>query len=343
MLNGICLRVLRILILMTLVIRSGYSQGPSDQHVRVMFYNVENLFDVYDDTLKNDDDFLPDGTHRWNFTRYNKKINSLYKTIVAAGEWNPPIVVGLCEVENRKVLKDLIYDTYLNKFNYGIIHEESPDHRGIDVCLIFRKEFADIIDYQYWIPSEIGDEIFTSRSVLYAKMAIKADTIHFIINHWPSRRGGVLAAETTRRVIAKMVKTKIDSIVVNSNYEAKLVIMGDFNCTPLDQVMRLLVDPSDSNTILMNLTEEMAIKGKGTYRYRGIWEMIDQILVSEWLIRCGEGIYTDAEKFRVFKPDFLLMDDLKYPGDRPLSTYRGYKYQGGYSDHLPILLDLGFR
>lgn len=343
MLNGICSGVLRILILITLVVRSGYSQNLSDQHLRVMFYNVENLFDIYDDTLKMDDDFLPDAMRRWNFTRYNRKINSLYKTIIAAGEWEPPIVVGLCEVENKKVLKDLIYGTYLNKYNYGIIHEESPDRRGIDVCLIFRKELADIIHFQYWIPTDNEDEIFTSRSVLYAKMAIKADTVHFIVNHWPSRRGGVLAAETTRRVIAEMVKSKIDSIVEDANYKAKVVVMGDFNCTPLDLVMRVLVDPSDCINTLMNLTEDMAIKGMGTYRYKGIWEMIDQIVVSEWLIRCGKGIYTDAEMFHIFKPDFLLKEDLKYPGDTPLSTYRGFKYQGGYSDHLPILLDLGFR
>ena len=118
-----------------------------------MFYNVENLFDIYDDTLKDDNEFLPDGVMRWNFTRYNKKINSLYKTIVAAGEWNPPAIVALCEVENRKVLEDLIYGTYLSKYNYRIIHEESPDQRGIDVCLIYRKDYAEVIDYRYWIPS----------------------------------------------------------------------------------------------------------------------------------------------------------------------------------------------
>jgi len=343
MLKGICYRVLSIIILMMVVMKSGYSQDLGNIPVRLMFYNVENLFDIYDDTLKNDDDFLPGGMLRWNFTRYNKKINSLYKTIIAAGEWNPPTVVGLCEVENRKVLKDLIYGTYLSKFNYGIIHEESPDRRGIDVCLIYRKELADIIDFQYWIPSEIKDEVFTSRSILYAKMRINTDTIHFIINHWPSRRGGVLAAESSRRIIAAMVKTKVDSIAEGTNYKAKIVIMGDFNCTPLDQVMRLLVNPSDLSNTLVNLTEELAVKGMGTYRYRGIWEMIDQIIISERLMRCGKGLYTDAEMFHIFKPDFLLVEDLKYPGDTPLSTYRGYKYQGGYSDHLPILLDLGFR
>ena len=105
-------------------------------------------------------------------TRYNKKINSLYKTIVAAGEWNPPAIVAFCEVENRKVLEDLVYGTYLSKYNYRIIHEESPDQRGIDVCLIYRKEYVDLIDYRYWIPTGIKKEDFTSRSVLYAKFVI---------------------------------------------------------------------------------------------------------------------------------------------------------------------------
>jgi len=181
------------LVLLTIMRNSGYSQDVRIQPVRMMFYNVENLFDIYDDTLKDDNDFLPEGLMRWNFPRYNKKINSLYKTIVSAGEWNPPAVVAFCEVENRKVLEDLVYGTYLLKYNYGIIHEESPDQRGIDVCLIYRKDCTNIIDYRYWIPSGLKSEDFTSRSILYTKLVISTDTVHLIVNHWPSRRGGVLA------------------------------------------------------------------------------------------------------------------------------------------------------
>ena len=138
--KGIFSDITIVFLLLILIIKQGYSQDVIIQPVRIMFYNVENLFDIYDDSLKDDNDFLPDGLMRWNLTRYNKKINSLYKTIVAAGEWNPPAVVAFCEVENRKVLEDLVYGTYLSKYNYGIIHEESPDQRGIDVCMIYRND-----------------------------------------------------------------------------------------------------------------------------------------------------------------------------------------------------------
>src|SRR5450759_5971527 len=165
-------------LLLNLSFNSVYSQVVVSQSERVMFYNVENLFDIYDDSLTEDNDFLPDGLMKWNLSRYNKKINSLYKTIIAAGEWEPPAVVALCEIENRKVLEDLIYGTYLSKFNYSIVHEESPDRRGIDVCLIYRGIYARIIYYKYLIPKEMKQQKFNSRSILYVKFLIGTDTIH---------------------------------------------------------------------------------------------------------------------------------------------------------------------
>lgn len=319
---------------------SGYSQGVVHQPMQLMFYNVENLFDTYDDTTKNDNDFLPGGLMRWTFTRYNKKINSIYKTIVAAGEWNPPSIVAFCEVENRRVVEDLIYGTYLSKFNYGILHEESPDQRGIDVCMIYRKDYVDIIEYKYWVPCEKEDEVFTSRSILYSKIRIGNDTLHIMINHWPSRRGGVLAAENLRRRVAGLVKTKTDSLIRSSGGAVRIILLGDFNCTPGDKVMKSVVNNDDPDCALINLSELLAADGIGTYRYLGIWEIIDQAIVSKDLLTPDSGLYTSKEMLRIFKPDFLLAKDPKYPGFSPLSTYRGYRYRGGYSDHLPILLDL---
>jgi hypothetical protein len=329
-------RIFTILFLIILTVRGNTQDKP----VRLMFYNVENLFDISDDTLKDDDDFLPGGLMRWNLTRYNKKITSLYKTIVAAGEWEPPALIGFCEVENRKVLEDLVYGTYLSKYKYGIIHEESPDQRGIDVCLIYRKECAEVIDYRYWIPALKKSEAFTTRSVLYARFLIRKDTVHIIVNHWPSRRGGVLAMEGLRMKVAAMVREKADSIMKKSTAGARIIIMGDFNSTPDDDEMKSLVSKSESGTFLVNLVEGIAAEGMGTYRYMGVWEMIDQIIVSDKLLNCSNGLFTGVLNLKVFKPDFLMIKDSKYPGYSPLSTYRGYKYQGGFSDHLPVLLDL---
>lgn len=320
-----------------------YSQVIELKPVRLMFYNVENLFDFTDDPLTDDNAFLPDGLMRWNSTRYRKKINSLYKVITAAGEWDPPAVIGFCEIENRKVLEDLIYGTYLSKLNYSIIHEESPDRRGIDVCLIYRKKVADIICYKYWIPSEINHNDFNSRSVLYAKLLIGSDTIHLFLNHWPSRRGGVLSGEDYRIRIADMIKAKTDSIMEIDPAGAKIIISGDFNCNPDDKVIKSLICSADSTRSMIDLSDSLYNHGFGTYRYLGTWEMIDQVIVSAKLLSANSGIYTEPKLLRIFKPDFLLKKDTKYPGSSPFSTYKGYKYQGGYSDHLPVLLDLNFR
>jgi predicted extracellular nuclease len=327
-------------LLLNLTFNNGYSQIVVQQSLRVMFYNVENFFDVKDDSLTDDNDFLPEGLMRWNLYRYNKKINSLYKTIIAAGEWDPPAIVGFCEIENRKVLEDLIYGTYLSKFDYSIIHEESPDRRGIDVCLIFRKKIVNIIYYRYWVPSNIRRQDFNTRSVLYAKLLSGEDTIHLIVNHWPSRRGGVLAGEDLRESIESMEREKVDSIIERNPSGEKIIILGDFNCNPNDQVIKSLIYSGDSAKSMINLSEGLNDNGYGTYRYMGLWEMIDQVIVSKSLLYCKKGYYSEPNLLRIFRPDFLMKKDPKYPGLTPFSTYRGMQYQGGFSDHLPVLLDL---
>jgi hypothetical protein len=302
-----------------------------------MFYNTENLFDVYNDSLSDDDEFTPSGLRKWNYQRYIDKINSLCKTILAAGEFTPPAIVGLYEIENRKVLEDLIYGTSLAKFNYGIIHEDSPDPRGIDVCFIYRKELIRILSYRYLIPDEIPRNEFKTRSVLYLKCMLSGDTVHLFLNHWPSRRGGVLAGETLRVKIAEMVRSKVDSIALHSGSQLFIIIAGDFNATPDDQVIRLLTADYPSGISLINLSAGLP-GNNGTYRYIGTWEMIDQVLVSKPIIE--SGFCCEKGALKIFKPLFLLQDDPKYPGVRPFATYLGYRYQGGYSDHLPVILDL---
>lgn len=311
--------------------------------VRFMFYNAENLFDTKDDPVKNDNDFLPGGVMRWNQSRYLKKINSVYKTIVAAGGWEPPALVALCEIENRDVLADLVYGTYLSNYGYGIVHVESPDERGIDVCFIYRKDMVKILDVRSWLPEATdGNELHT-RSVLYAKTEISGDTINLIINHWPSRRGGVLAGESLRNEIAGMVRRAADSISSSAGGKAKIVIMGDFNSSPDDPAIRLLDEKQGDEKVgrLVNLAARTG--AQGTYRYMGTWETIDQVIVSEWLLDCPSGLSVSKDSYRIFNAGFLLRKDSKYPGDSPYSTYKGYRYQGGFSDHLPVLLDLRLR
>lgn len=316
---------------------SGYSQPA---HFRFMFYNVENLFDIYDDPLTEDNDFLPGGVMRWNHSRYVKKINSLYKVMMAAGGWQPPCIIALCETENRRVLDDLLTETNMLKFDYGIIQEESPDERGIDVALLYRKDLVKVLFSEYVFPAANGNEIYRTRKILYVRSLMGEDTVHIFVNHWPSRRGGVLAGERTRTGIAVMIKHKVDSIL-GRNHQSKIIITGDFNCTPEDPVIKKITRSSDNSII--NLAEELSAKGEGTYRFRGTWELIDQVIISASLMNCSSGLSADGSSYRIFRPDFLLVNDPNFPGLRPFSTYNGYRYQGGFSDHLPVLLDLFLR
>ncbi|MGD0341379.1 MAG: endonuclease/exonuclease/phosphatase family protein [Bacteroidales bacterium] len=335
--KGIVTRITCTLSLLLLFIIKGYSQDYSRHPVRFMFYNTENLFDIYNDSLSDDDEFTPSGLRRWNYKRYTDKVNALCKTILAAGEFTPPALVGLCEIENRNVLEDLVYGTSLAKFSYGIIHEDSPDPRGIDVCLIYRKELLKIIDYKYMIPEKIPANKFKTRSILYLKFFLSDDTVHLFLNHWPSRRGGVLAGETLRVKIAEMIRNKVDSIALRSGSRAYIIIAGDFNAAPDDQVIDLMNADYPSGISLINLSAGLP-GNSGTYRYAGTWEMIDQVIVSKPVIE--RGFCSETGSLRIFKPAFLIQYDPKYSGEKPFATYLGYKYQGGYSDHLPVLLDL---
>lgn len=319
------------------------ASGEDTTLFRFMFYNTENLFDVYNDPLTADDDFLPAGAMRWTITRYKKKINSLYKTIIAAGEWEPPAFVAMCEVENRKVLNDLVKGTNLAGYDYGIIHEDSPDTRGIDVCLIYRKDLIRIPEYRSIIPKPSGKE-FHSRSILYAKCVIHDDTLHVLVNHWPSRRGGILAGEDLRERISLTVSMFIDSLIGSGEDRKKIIITGDMNCNPEENaVMSLINRLKGKDNVLVNLTRRGKSGVQGTYRFQGAWELFDQIIVSEELINSEGGLFTTRDSFRIFDADFLLTDDPRYPGQMPFPTYRGYRYQGGFSDHLPVLIDLHYK
>jgi endonuclease/exonuclease/phosphatase family metal-dependent hydrolase len=152
-----------------------------------------------------------------------------------------------------------------------------------------------------------------------------------------------LPGEDNRLRIAEMVREKVDSIIERSSQSSRIIILGDFNCTPDDKVIKSLIYSADSTKKLINLSDSLDEQSYGTYRYMGTWEMIDQVIVSRSLLSNEVGIHTEPKLLRIFRPDFLMKKDPKYPGYSPLSTYRGYKYQGGYSDHLPVLLDLIFR
>jgi hypothetical protein len=311
-----------------------------------MFYNVENLFDTQNDPEKDDDEFLPEGSRHWTGTRFFQKINHISQVIMAAGEDNFPTVVGLCEIENQSVLESLLFRTQLGKLGYQIIHKESPDKRGIDVALLYRKTLFKPIIYEAIPVKNPNDNQFKTRDILYVKGIMRTDTIHFFINHWPSKSGGIGATKPLRALAASTLRVKTDSLL-NLNKQSNIVIMGDFNDSPSDVSIKEVLGAKSPDEIinsnsLYNLALPLAKKGKGTNKYNGKWSLIDQIIVSGNLINVGK-LKPSAGSFQIFSPDFLLENDEANLGKKPFRTYSGFKYNGGFSDHLPVLIDLYFK
>lgn len=325
---------MKTFIIIFLILVAGITRATG-QDFDVMFYNVENLFDTADDTTRNDDEFLPEGSRRWTKNRYHKKINGISRVIAAAGQWELPMLAGLCEVENDLVLKDLVYGTVLSAGNYGIVHRESPDPRGIDLALLYRRDHVRIHEVRSWIPDRSGEPAFESRNLLYVKMTIYGDTLHLILCHLPSRRGGVLAAGELRDEMALLVGEKSDSIR-KTDINASLIVMGDFNAGPGDETIRIIT----KGDRLLNAAASQASVGIGSYKYQGMWEMIDQVFVSGSMTEERRPFRADMQSFRVVSEPFMLVVDASYPGKKPFSAYAGFKWAGGYSDHLPVMITI---
>jgi predicted extracellular nuclease len=306
---------------------------------RLMFYNVENYFDPFDDTLTNDNEFLADGIRNWTYSRFLKKRNNIYKTIMAVGAWEPPAIIGLCEIENRFVLNQLVYKTPFSQYDYRIIHEESPDRRGIDVALLFNPKIFQVIDHKaIAIDFPFAPESKT-RDILYVKgLVFGGDTLHVFVNHWPSRYGGELSSRPKRIFVAQKLAMYIDSIL-QENKDAAIVVMGDFNDYPFNQSIKeeLISEKYSDTKRLVNLMPEnnYAI---GTNKYDGEWGILDQIMITPILLLKDKGIFVKGEA-QIFDADFLLQEDAKFLGKKPFRTFFGMKYSGGFSDHLPVFVD----
>ncbi|MFO8087990.1 MAG: endonuclease [Bacteroidales bacterium] len=320
-----------------------YDPSPrGEDGLRLMFYNVENLFDTQDDTLKRDEEFLPDGARNWNSYRYWEKINHLASVIVSIGGWEPPAVVGLCEVENLNALKALFYGSGLKKYQYEIVHYESPDVRGIDNALAYQKKKLTLLHSEA-IPVFLGNKYKRpTRDILYVKMkTLTNDTLHIFVNHWSSRWGGEEATRPKRIQAAQALRSVIDSLEAIP-HEQNIVIMGDFNDTPENESIykTLMARDSAANTYLVNLMRPWLSANKGTHFYKEAtgaqWSILDQIIVSRPLLNPG-GLKTSS-RAHIFDADFLMTED---DGVRkPHRSFLGFKYIGGYSDHLPIYIDV---
>lgn len=305
------IRSICLLILLGLIFTS--TRAANNDSLSVMFYNVENLFDTEDDSTKNDNEFLPESAKEWTNRRWSKKTHKIAQVISAA---KYPAIIGLCEVENKAVLEKLVKSRLMRRKKYQILHFESPDFRGIDVAILYRPSEVNLLAVKA-TPVRLGGRSKT-RDILAATFSKNTDTLSVFVNHWPSRYGGIKKSKPKRLIAAKVLKRLMDSVKnVSANY--KLVAIGDFNDEPKNKSLKVLKGYKNHNDTI-----------KGTLKYKGKWKKFDQCITSK----------NAPGKLQVLRKDFLFEKDSKYGGIKPHRTYRGPKYLGGFSDHLPIIYSL---
>lgn len=320
----------------------------NNQEASILFYNVENLFDIYNNPETNDDEFTPKGDRRWTYKRFNNKLQAISKVILSASGWNPPELVALCEIENHYVLDKLLNQTPLKSYPYQIIHKESPDSRGIDVALLYNKNDFYPLEYKYIPIRTENDSILKSREILYVSGIIKnTDTLHLFANHWPSRYSGLLESQPMRNLAAQILRSEI-KMLQEKFPNPRIIIVGDFNDQPSDESVSLKLGAiafpgqmsNSNNDKIFNLSWNWMEKEPGTLKFQSQWSVFDQIMVSGNLLNTENKIFTRVEWAKIAQLPFLLEKDERYGGMKTNRTYIGYSYNGGFSDHLPVLLKL---
>lgn len=314
------------------------SVGKNKHAYTVAFYNLENLFDTTKDPTILDDDFTPKGKKHWNYKRYKRKINKLSSVIAQIGtkrSYHTPAIIGVAEVENNLVLNDLINTINLKDEHYDFVHYNSPDERGIDVALLYKKELFELLHsetFTLYIENEAGERDFT-RDVLLVKGNLNGELMHILINHWPSRRNGDTITEDKRIEAAKLVTSIVQKINTQTT-NAKIIVMGDFNDDPTNiSIKKYLV-----NDTFYNPMERLINIGKGTLKHDKKWHLFDQIIFSKNFIEIEENKHS-FKYAEIFDEHFLKQWKGKYKGN-PFRTYIGKWYQGGFSDHFPVYVYL---
>jgi len=303
------------------------------------FYNVENLFDTIDDQYTIDEQFLPNSEKKWNTSKYFDKLNKLAKVITALDK-DLPVFMGFAEIENKSVIVDLISNTNLKEGNYGVVHYESPDKRGIDVGFMYRKDYFKVKYSENLEVSLADNPDFATRDILYVQGELKGnDAVHVFLNHWSSRRGGEKESEHKRIKAASVLRAKVDEILAKDAV-AKIIIMGDFNDYPTNksvyEVLRAKGTLDFKNNDLFNMAYKLEVADKGTYNYRGDWGMLDQLIISKGLYNPEKGVEVSYDQCNILEKAWMMYTYKKYGDKKPSRTYGGPNYYGGYSDHLPI-------
>lgn len=337
-------KILLVILFCSLVITS-YGQKTLRAGI-IAFYNLENLFDTINTEGVLDEEFTPDGPNEWTGDRYLAKIERMAGVISRIGEDDKipggPAILGVSEIENRSVLEDLVAHPYLQSAAYEIVHYNSPDLRGVDVALLYQPRYFTLessASLELPIFGDDGERIYTRDQLLVSGKFIGED-IHFIVNHWPSRRGGEKASRPRRNAAAGLSKSIVDSLIAIDS-AAKIVVMGDFNDDPVNISMKDILKARDhidnlSEGEMFNCMFPLYKKGVGSLAYRDNWNLFDQIVISRGLLGNDYSTLTYYAA-RVFNKDFLMQQDGRYKG-YPFRTYVGTTHQGGFSDHFPVYI-----
>ena len=305
----------------------------------VAFYNLENLFDTKNDPLALDDDFTPTGKNRWNDKRYDKKLYKLGKAISNVGFHKAnkaPAIVGLAEVENNQVIKDLINSKHLKNKDFDVVHYDSPDERGIDTGFIYQKRHFEVIKSEVeplMLYDEFGVRDYT-RDILHVTGVLNNELVHVLVNHWPSRRSGADATSIKRIEAAKTVQKVIEKIKADEA-NANIIIMGDFNDDPHSESVKQHLVTNDFYNPMENLLNPYK---RGSLNHRSNWNLFDQIIFTTNFFDIEHGTHAFAHA-DIFDEKFLAEWEGNYKGN-PFRTYAGRKYLGGYSDHFPVYIQL---
>ena len=315
----------------------GYLTLPSLQAQEgepfvVVSYNVENLFDTDDNPETDDEEFMPESARHWTKGRYYQKLQHIAQVIHVAGEWNTPALVGLCEVEGDSVMHALLHRTSLRTIGYRYCITHGNDQRGINVALLYdRTQFRKLGEEELVVPLPHGER--STRNLLHVWGEVRSsDTLDVFVCHLPSRYGGELASRPKRHAAAHLLRSCIDSLCQERS-KSLCLIMGDFNDSATDATLTsiLKAQPFPTEILRDSSLYNLFFTAKGSHKYQGEWHQLDHILVNGRLAR-----QLQVESAKVLRPPFLLTRDKTWRGVRPFRSYYGFRYEGGYSDHLPL-------
>lgn len=306
------------------------------------FYNVENLFDTEDDPHTNDDWFTENSPLEWTDERYAQKLRNLARVLVSMPH-GVPAIMGLAEVENSQVLADLNEELNWQGLGMDFIHEDSPDERGIDVALLYHPEQFQYIEHDVHPVHFEQDDHDKTRDILKVTGILGGEEVHVFVNHWPSRGEGVKESMPKRAAAARVLREEVDGLL-EEDPTARILILGDLNDYPTDpavkEVLRANSHPVYDAGELLNLSFNPHYRGQGSHVHEGDWGMLDHIIVSLGLAHPEAGLGLLSQEVNIMNEEWLLYRNRRKNQVKPSRTYAGKKYHGGFSDHLPVYIEL---